>query len=518
MKYPYTPEVLDALPESVAELFRQVEDNVLEGICTKLEAARYLARITVPDLKKLRDVSNKDIEQMIQDATGKGETKIQSIMSEVVTQNTRFYSDMQSQMGLTSFRPILTGTVTSAIQQKTLNTYQNLSGSMGFLVDSGRTMLKPAKAYQWAIDNAIIQIQSGAMNYEQAIRYAVRTLAKSGIKTVSYESGKIDQMDVAVRRAVLTGANQLCLKFAEKAMDSLYTDLVEVSAHVGARNRGFEPENHEMWQGKVYRWSEKPRLSSGVYPDFIRHTGYGSGEGLGGWNCRHSFHAFVEGVSERTYTDEELDSMKAENRTFQYEGREYDGYTATQKQRQIERTLRKLKRERSSYKAAGLTDEYNAVNAKIRRLTYKYRQFSKKAGLPEQRERTKVQYTDDETLEYAKERVDALEQVKSDIRNGEYSLVLNPEKQARHMVGTAIQGRSVVTISTSELQEIINNVAGTGEIQLTRNNTWRSQEIVDAGREIGYTVNRDGNILRTSKLKIHYSETGTHAVPYSGKG
>ena len=219
-------------------------------------------------------------------------------------------------------------------------------------------------------------------------------MAKSGIKTVSYESGKIDQMDVAVRRAVLTGANQLCLKFAEKAMDSLYTDLVEVSAHVGARNRGFEPENHEMWQGKVYRWSEKPRLSSGVYPDFIRHTGYGSGEGLGGWNCRHSFHAFVEGVSERTYTDEELDSMKAENRTFQYEGREYDGYTATQKQRQIERTLRKLKRERSSYKAAGLTDEYNAVNAKIRRLTYKYRQFSKKAGLPEQRERTKVQYSD----------------------------------------------------------------------------------------------------------------------------
>ena len=99
-------------------------------------------------------------------------------------------------------------------------------------------------------------------------------------------------------------------------------------------------------------------------------------------------------MSERTYTDDELDSMKAENRTFQYEGREYDGYTATQKQRQIERTLRKLKRERSSYKAAGLTDEYNAVNAKIRRLTYKYRQFSKRAGLPEQRERTKVQYSD----------------------------------------------------------------------------------------------------------------------------
>ena len=161
-----------------------------------------------------------------------------------------------------------------------------------------------------------------------------------------------------------------------------------------------------------------------------------------------------------------------------------------------------------------MTDEYNAVNAKIRRLTYKYRQFSKKAGLPEQRERTKVQYTDDETLEYAKERVDALEQVKSDIRNGEYSLVLNPEKQARHMVGTAIQGRSVVTISMQELQEIINKQAGFGRIQLTRENGWKHQEIVDAGREIGYTVNADGDIVSTTRLKIHYSKKGTHAVPH----
>ena len=209
--------------------------------------------------------------------------------------------------------------------------------------------------------------------------------------------------------------------------------------------------------------------------------------------------------------------MKAENRTFQYEGKEYDGYTATQKQRQIERTLRKLKRERSSYKVAGLTDEYNAVNAKIRRLTYKYRQFSKKAGLPEQSERTKVQYTDDETLEYAKERADALEQVRSDIRNGEYSLVLNPEKQARHMVGTAIQGRSVVTISIQELQEIIDKTAGHGQIFLTRDNRWMHQEIVDAGKEIGYTVTGDGDTTSTTLLKIHYSKTGTHAVPRKGR-
>lgn len=513
MKYPYTPEVLDALPESVAEIFREVEDDVLAEICTMLEAAKFLAKISVQELQNMRDVPQDTVEKAIQTATGKGRTKIKSIMSDVVTQNTRFYTDMQKQMGLTAFKPILSGSLADSIQKQTLDTYQNLSGSMGFLVDSGRTMVKPAKAYQWAIDNAILQIQSGAMNYEQAIKVAVRSLAKSGIKTVWYESGKVDQMDVAVRRAVLTGTNQLCLKFAENAMGDLYTDLVEVSAHVGARNHGIEPENHEMWQGKVYRWTEKPRFSFGDYPDFILHTGYGSGEGLGGINCRHSFHAFVEGVSERTYTDEQLEAMKGINRTFVYEGKEYDGYTATQKQREIERTLRKLKRERSAYKAAGLDDEYKAVNTKIRRLTYKYKRFSKLAGLPEQRERTKIQYTDGKMLDYAK----AVGQIKSSIRNGEYPLTLNPEKQARHMGDTATRGRSVITISTSELQEIINNLAGHGKIQLSPNNTWKHQEIVDTGHEIGYTLNRSGDMVHTSKLKIHYSGTGTHAVPYSGK-
>lgn len=391
MKYPFTPEVLDALPEEVAELFRRVEDLVLDGVCSKLEAAKYLSAITVQDLNKMRNVSMKDIQTAIRKTTKAGEAKISAIMDSVETENTRFYAELGSQTLSKPIKPILAGSVTQAIREQTLGEYRNITGSMGFLVDSGRTMLKPAKAYQWALDNAVIQVQSGAVSYEQAVKAAVRSLAKSGIKTVSYESGKVDQLDVAVRRAVLTGVNQLCLRFAESAMDNLYTDLVEVSAHIGARNKGFEPENHEMWQGKVYRWVQKPRYSTGDYPDFIRHTGYGSGEGLGGWNCRHSFHAYVEGVSEPTYTQAELDAMKGESRKITFEGREYDGYEATQKQRQIERTLRRMKRERSAYKSAGLKEDADAATIRIRRLTRKYKKFSKVAGLPEQNERTRVQ-------------------------------------------------------------------------------------------------------------------------------
>lgn len=113
--------------------------------------------------------------------------------------------------------------------------------------------------YQWALDNATMQIQSGAISYNQAIKSAVRQLAQSGLKVVDYESGHRDQIDVAARRAVMTGVNALNQKYAEQSMEYLGSDLVEVSAHAGARDKdgpnGWEA--HTKWQGRVFRWNKK---------------------------------------------------------------------------------------------------------------------------------------------------------------------------------------------------------------------------------------------------------------------
>lgn len=121
----------------------------------------------------------------------------------------------------------------------------------------------------------------------------------------------------------------------------------------------------------------------------------GSVTGIGGANCRHSYWPYIEGVSERTYSDTELEAMKPENRPkIEFEGRKYDDYQATQKQRQIERTVRKLKRRKTAFEAAGQTDDAQAANIRLRRLSKEYSEFSKAAGLPEQRERMKVLYHD----------------------------------------------------------------------------------------------------------------------------
>lgn len=110
------------------------------------------------------------------------------------------------------------------------------------------------------------------------------------------------------------------------------------------------------------------------------------------------------------------------------------------------------------------------------------------------------------------------EQIRTDIRNGVYPLTINAEKQSRHMPGeNYVQGRSVITITMEDLRELVSQFAGTGEILLTKSGEWKKQETIDFKREIGYTINKEGTITKTSKAKLHYSKTGLHVVPYSGK-
>ena len=409
VKFPFQPEILDALPEELAELFRGLEITMLEEICSRLKLSGNLNEVTVQDIRALRShgIDLKEIEKAIRETTGISKKKLEQLLDDVVERNQAYYTELIDIADVTAPERLVDVEDTWAIYEQTKNTLTNLTQSMGFLVDNGRTMLKPAKAYQWALDSAEMQIQSGAISYNQAITAAVKQLADSGLcvvydkagnpikNMVGYESGHKDQLDVAVRRAVMSGVNQINQKYREQSMDYLETDLVETSAHLGARNidgpNGWE--SHEKWQGRMFRWAQKPKTSTGEYPDFEMACGYGSVTGIGGANCRHSFWPFIEGVMERTYTDEQLESMKAENHKFTFEGKEYDGYKATQKQREIERTIRKLKREQAAFKAAGLSQEEQAIATAIQRLNVKYKEFSKAAGLPEQKERMKVLYT-----------------------------------------------------------------------------------------------------------------------------
>lgn len=405
-RYPFTPEVLDALPEKVAELFRALEDRLLQEICWRLNAANQLNEVTVQDIRALRahGIELADIKKAIAETAGVGLDKVDELLDDVVERNQKYYSGVATAAKITIPERLISADDIDAIRRQTKGDLRNLTRSMGFAVRVGNRpvrWLPPAKAYQWALDMAESEVMSGAISYDQAITRAVKQLASGGlttpeIKRARYENNgrvRYDQIDVAARRAVMTGVNQTCLRYSEQAVDRLQTDLVEVSAHAGARNTGSGPENHSSWQGKIYHWSRDGKPNRTRYPDFEKATGYGRGEGLGGWNCRHTYYPYIDGVMERTYTDKQLETI--DRKPFVYQDRLYDQYQATQKQREIERAIRKQKRIINSM--GGLDSEEakkskQEATIRLRRLNANYKAFSEKAGLPLQRERTKVLY------------------------------------------------------------------------------------------------------------------------------
>lgn len=136
------------------------------------------------------------------------------------------------------------------------------------------------------LDDAHFKVLTGAQSYTQAVKDAVNELAGTQIR-VAYPTGHIDTLETAVLRAVRTGVAQATGNMSLQGMIDRNWDLIRVSAHLGARygDGGENPGNHFWWQGKLYSRTGK----SEKYPPFEETTGYGTGEGLCGWNCRHSF-------------------------------------------------------------------------------------------------------------------------------------------------------------------------------------------------------------------------------------
>lgn len=398
-KYPFSPSVLDTMPEELAELYRGLEDTLLTEICSRLKLRDELNEVTVQDIKALRShgIDLKEIEKAIRKTSGISETKLNELLDDVVERNQKYYTELIDLAHITQPETLISVEDTWAIYEQTKQTLRNITRSMGFLVDAGRTMLPPAKAYQWALDAATLKVESGAISYGQAIKDAVRELASNGLRVVDYESGHRDHVDVAARRAVMTGVSQLCSKYTEQAAEYLETPYYEVSAHAGARDKpGRSPwSSHKDWQGKVYS------IRAGdIYPSIYEVCGLGAVDGLEGANCRHRRNVWVEGVSERTYTDEQLAHID-DGLGCTYDGKTYTAYEATQMQRRVERQIRAQKRLVNAYKAAGLTDDDAVANIKLRRLNAKYRGFSKAAGLAEQPERLKVLYQNDASTKAA---------------------------------------------------------------------------------------------------------------------
>lgn len=352
-----TPDQLEALPRRFVQLWQQVEDDILQDIARRMKSLGELDPLTPTAiwqawrLAETRAMRSNTVATLAK-YTGKSRAEIKRLLETAGAQTLAADDAIYTAAGLdpppVNQSPALLNLLNAGYRQ-TCGTWQNLTATTANTVTG---------AFEDRLSRAWGLISTGAMDYNMAIRRTVGDLADT-MPYITYPSGHTDTLEVAARRAVLTGVNQTCAKLQLARMEEMDCEFVEVTAHEGAR------PTHAVWQGRVYHRGGAVVQDGERYEDFETATGYGTAPGLCGWNCRHNFYPFYPGISVRNYTDERLAELDARN--IPYGGGLYTRYEITQMQRALERRVRKYKRRYLAETAAGVDASQSAAKLKAAR-------------------------------------------------------------------------------------------------------------------------------------------------------
>lgn len=379
----FTPEVTEAIPIALEQIFDSLQMSIMTEIVRMLLEAAEIIPSTGYKMSRLYDLgtSKKRIKDIVARTLNLSDREVENIFTNITESGyneaeSAFVEQGKEFIPYSENEPLQQ--FVRAVQEQTQDECKNITQSMGFAKrqpDGSLVFTPVADYYQETLDKAVTEIASGASDYNTVLEKTVTEMTNSGLRTVDYASGHSNRVTVAARRAVSTGLNQVVGKINEENAEKLGTNYFEVSWHSGAR------PSHQVWQGRVYSKEELESV-----------CGLGTVTGLCGANCYHSYSPFTPGITPRTYTDEQLDKMNAEeNKPVEYNGKTYTKYEATQRQRRLETTMR-AQRQKIKLLEEGGADEQAIINARARyvKTSDEYVNFSKSVGLSQQWDRVTV--------------------------------------------------------------------------------------------------------------------------------
>lgn len=372
---------LEGIPIPFEETMSELEMRIMSDIIRSIKINGFSTAKADRQIQRLIQLgeSEENIKIWIKNALKSTDEEIEHIFSDEVYEQYYQYKRFYETFGVGQIpfeKNLELQELIAAVKLQTKESFRNITNSLGFVirdVSTGKIYNSPlTQFYRDTLDGALMDMVSGAVSYDVAIGRAINTMTNSGLRTIYYGTGHSNRVEVAARRAIMTGFRQVQGKINEQAANDLGIDTYEVSYHIGAR-----PE-HQVWQGRVYTYEKLQSV-----------CGLGSVTGLHGANCYHDYNLFIEGISVRNYTDEELEKMMAEENTpKKYLGKEYTAYQALQKQRQMERNMRKTRQDIKLLEEGDANEKsVIAKKARYQLQMQQYKLFSAKMELPEQMKR-----------------------------------------------------------------------------------------------------------------------------------
>lgn len=370
-----TPEQLQNLPQELTDLYDQLSEFILRDIARRIAKGAEITDTAEYQLYRAKSLglSTDEIAAKIAEINGSSASEINRLIREAAAQSDEFDRKM---LGVDKGAAVpleenaqLQKLISAQIAE-TAGKCENLTNTMGFADHDflGRVYYRSmTDMYRQEMDSAHMKVATGATDYMTAIRQACNKLAASGVRTIDYESGRSDRIEVAARRAILTSVAHVTHRISEQNGEELGADGWEMSAHSGSR------PSHAVYQGRQYTQEQYERIIKPLISEP---------------NCRHDVFPIILGVSEPVYTEEELQNI--DQPPFTYEGRTYTAYEASQQMRKMERAMRKQKDRCIVADAAGDEEAFATASIRLNRQKYIYEDFCKAADSYTEYERTYV--------------------------------------------------------------------------------------------------------------------------------
>ncbi len=540
-----TPEQLQNLPQELTDLYDQLSEFILRDIARRIAKGAQITDTAEYQLYRARSLglSTDEIAAKIAEINGSSAAEINRLIREAAAQSDEFDrkmlgADKGAAVPLEENAQLQK--LISAQIAETAGKCENLTNTMGFADHDflGRVYyLSMTDMYRREMDSAHMKVVTGATDYMTAIRQACNKLAASGVRTIDYESGRSDRIEVAARRALLTSVAHVTHRISEQNGEELGADGWEMSAHSGSR------PSHAVYQGRQYTQEQYERIIKPLISEP---------------NCRHDVFPIILGVSEPTYTEEELQNI--DQPPFTYEGRTYTAYEASQQMRKMERAMRKQKDRCIVADAAGDEEAFATASIRLNRQKYIYEDFCKAADSYTQYERTYVAGYDrrlagktgavtrkqrafekvqirltEEKNRAIIEQEKRKEQFRSDLKSGKINTSLDVKNQKKHIISPEWKnnvrqqikklhdGDTKAASPKSRLfkdvtpEKLFKEYSGKGTLRLQKNST-TVDEFVTADYPVGITFDRKlQKYVRTRRFQIRYQDGGYHLFPVSEK-
>ena len=369
------PESIDALRILAMQITDPMTDFLLRDIARRVAEAGQITSMAEYQIWKIQELgkSQKEVKKKLAELLNVSLDEIDEIFEQAAEEGYKFdLSKLPTVEGIPfeeneSLIQIVRAAVTLAQDD-----FTNITQTIGMISPYGQR-LPLYDAYNACCDFTFKQVFTGAADYNTAVQMACRNLYQRGLVTVDYASGAKASIETAVRRNIMGGLGLMQEKISEQNHEKYGADGWEISAHAASA------PDHEPIQGKQYRDEEYQKLNDSL----VRR--------IGTLNCGHAAFPIFYGVTEPTYTAEQLEAFKRANADgITYQGKHYTTYEATQAQRRLETAIRKCKRKITVLEGAGDDDALKAARTRYIRLNQEYARFSKAAGLRTQTARLKA--------------------------------------------------------------------------------------------------------------------------------